>query len=93
MLIAIDNENIEMIELLVSARVELGDSLLHAIDEQNVDAVELLLQAHQQQAGKKDLQVSDVITYHQGAHCWSERPADAFEVFIVIDTYAVMQVN
>ena len=51
-----------MIELLLSARVELGDSLLHAIDEENVEAVELLLKAHQQQPGKKDLQVSDVIT-------------------------------
>jgi len=30
LLIAIDNENIEMIELLLSARVELGDALLHA---------------------------------------------------------------
>jgi len=57
-----------MIELLLSARVELGDALLHAIDEENVEAVELLLQAHQQQSGKKDLQVSDVITHHQGAH-------------------------
>lgn len=56
-MIAIDNENIEMIALLVSARVELGDALLHAINEQNVDAVELLLKAHQQQPGKKDLQV------------------------------------
>ena len=50
-----------MIELLISARVELGDALLHAIEEQNVDAVELLLRAHQQQSGKKDLQASDVI--------------------------------
>ena len=62
LLIAIDNENIEMIELLLSARVELGDALLHAIDEENVEAVELLLKAHQQQSGKKNLQVSDVIT-------------------------------
>jgi len=72
LLIAIDNENIEMIELLLSARVELGDALsarvelgdalLHAIEEENVEAVELLLQAHQQQSGKKDLQVSGIIT-------------------------------
>ena len=58
MLIAIDNENIEMMELLIGARVELGDALLHAINEENVDAVELLLKAHQQQAGKKNLEVS-----------------------------------
>jgi len=32
------------------------------------------------------LQVSDVNGYHQGAHCWSERPADDFEVFTVVAT-------
>ena len=67
LLIAIDNENIEMIELLVSARVELGDALLHAIEEENVDAVELLLKAHQQQSGKKDLQVTRLLI-HLSAH-------------------------
>ena len=56
LLIAIENENIEMIELLLSYNVELGDALLHAINEENVEAVELLLQ-HQQQ-NKKDLSVS-----------------------------------
>jgi len=66
LLIAIDNENIEMIEVLVGARVELGDALLHAIDEQNVDAVELLLKAHQQQSGKKDLKVGDSPGADQG---------------------------
>ena len=78
MLIAIDNENIEMMELLLGARVELGearvelgdtdvelgDALLHAINEENVDAVELLLRAHQQQAGnKKNL---EVLMYRHG---------------------------
>lgn len=43
LLIAIENENIEMIELLLSYGVELGDALLHAISEENVEAVELLL--------------------------------------------------
>ncbi|XP_041357124.1 short transient receptor potential channel 4-like [Gigantopelta aegis] len=43
LLIAIENENIEMIELLLSYNVEVGDALLHAINEQNVEAVELLL--------------------------------------------------
>ena len=56
LLIAIENENIEIIELLLSYNVELGDALLHAINEENVEAVELLLQ-HQQQ-NKKDLSVS-----------------------------------
>ena len=56
LLIAIENENIEMIELLLVYKVELGDALLHAINEENVEAVELLL-AHQS-SNKKDLSVS-----------------------------------
>ncbi|KAK3099549.1 hypothetical protein FSP39_006161 [Pinctada imbricata] len=43
LLVAIENENIEMIEVLLSYNVELGDALLHAITEENVEAVELLL--------------------------------------------------
>lgn len=43
LLMAIDNENIEMIELLISAGVEMKDALLHAINEEFVEAVELLL--------------------------------------------------
>ena len=64
LLIAIENENIEMIELLLIYNVELGDALLHAISEENVEAVEMLL-AHQQ-TNKKDLSVSILllITLH-----------------------------
>ena len=56
LLIAIENENIEMIELLLSYNVEVGDALLHAINEENVEAVELLLITQCQ--NKKDLTVS-----------------------------------
>ena len=56
LLIAIENENIEMIVLLLSYNVELGDALLHAINEENVEAVELLLR--HQANNKKDLSVS-----------------------------------
>ncbi|CAF2578783.1 unnamed protein product [Rotaria sp. Silwood2] len=42
--IAIEYENIEMIELLLSYNVDTGEALLHAIDEEFVEAVELLLQ-------------------------------------------------
>lgn len=59
-LIAIENENIEMIVLLLNYNVELGDALLHAINEENVEAVELLL-SHQQQ-NKKDLSVSEQLS-------------------------------
>lgn len=43
LLMAIDNENLEMIELLISYGVEMKDALLHAINEEFVEAVELLL--------------------------------------------------
>jgi ankyrin repeat protein len=41
--IAIEYENIEMIELLLNYHVDLGEALLHAINEEFVEAVEMLL--------------------------------------------------
>jgi hypothetical protein len=41
---AIDNENLEMVELLVVMGVATKDSLLHAINVEFVEAVDLLLQ-------------------------------------------------
>ncbi|CAN8012504.1 unnamed protein product, partial [Ixodes pacificus] len=41
---AIDNENLEMIELLLGHRVDTKDALLHAISEEYVEAVEVLLE-------------------------------------------------
>ena len=43
LLMAIDNENLEMIELLLEFKVETKDALLHAINEEYVEAVEVLL--------------------------------------------------
>lgn len=43
LLMAIDNENLEMIEFLIRYGVEMKDALLHAINEEFVEAVELLL--------------------------------------------------
>ena len=44
---AIDNENLEMVELLIEYRVETKDALLHAISEEYVEAVEVLLDHEQ----------------------------------------------
>ncbi|XP_059484449.1 transient-receptor-potential-like protein [Neocloeon triangulifer] len=44
MLMAIDNENLDMVELLIVMGVATKDSLLHAIEAEFVEAVELLLQ-------------------------------------------------
>lgn len=41
--IAIEYENIEMIETLLEFHVDVGEGLLHAINEEFVEAVELLL--------------------------------------------------
>lgn len=43
LLIAIENENLEIIELLLGFSVYVGDALLHAIRKEVVGAVELLL--------------------------------------------------
>lgn len=43
LLIAIENENLEIIELLLSYNVYVGDALLYAIRKEVVGAVELLL--------------------------------------------------
>ena len=42
--LAIEAENLEMIELLVVMGVETRDALLHAINQEFVEAVELLLE-------------------------------------------------
>ncbi|XP_037912948.1 transient receptor potential-gamma protein isoform X4 [Hermetia illucens] len=43
LLMAIDNENLEMVELLINYNVDTKDALLHAISEEFVEAVEVLL--------------------------------------------------
>ncbi|XP_072315568.1 short transient receptor potential channel 4-like [Eucyclogobius newberryi] len=65
LLIAIENENLEMIELLLNFNVHVGDALLHAIRKEVVGAVELLLNhkkprvEHQVPAMLRDKQFSD----------------------------------
>ena len=41
LLMAIDNENMEMLELLLENKAETKDALLHAINEEYVEAVEV----------------------------------------------------
>lgn len=43
LLMAIDNENLEMVELLIGYNVDTKDALLHSISEEFVEAVEVLL--------------------------------------------------
>ena len=41
---AVENENMELMEVLIKYGIDPGDSLLHAISEEYVEAVEVLLQ-------------------------------------------------
>ena len=56
--IAIEYENIEMIELLLGYHVDVGEALLHAINEEFVEAVEILL--HYQDHGGNLSEVKNI---------------------------------
>lgn len=43
LVISIDNENLDILKILIEAKVDIGDSLLYAIEQNFVEAVELLL--------------------------------------------------
>ncbi|KAL6471429.1 hypothetical protein MHYP_G00200790 [Metynnis hypsauchen] len=60
LLIAIENENLELIELLLSYNVHVGDALLHAIRKEVVGAVELLLN-HKKPSGEKQVRVCKLL--------------------------------
>lgn len=60
LLIAIENENLEIMELLLSHSVYVGDALLYAIRKEVVGAVELLLN-YRKPSGEK--QVSQVFPF------------------------------
>ncbi|XP_055386618.1 transient receptor potential-gamma protein-like isoform X2 [Condylostylus longicornis] len=54
LLMAIDNENLEMVELLINYKLDTKDALLHAISEEFVEAVEVLLD-HESNLHKYDM--------------------------------------
>lgn len=47
-LMAIDNENYEMLKLLINNKVDTKDALLYAVSEEFVEAVELLLNSEEE---------------------------------------------
>lgn len=77
LLIAIENENLEIIELLLSFNVYLGDALLHAIRKEVVGAVELLLN-HKKPRGEK--QVIQMHAEPQAVFLSSGYPANRFNL-------------
>lgn len=58
LLMAIDNENLEMVELLITHNVDTKDALLHAISEEFVEAVEMLLDHEDSSHSKEGHHVS-----------------------------------
>lgn len=56
LLIAIENENLEIMELLLDHGIHTGDALLYAIRKEVVGAVELLL-SHRRPSGEKQVSV------------------------------------
>ncbi|XP_037048011.1 transient receptor potential-gamma protein isoform X9 [Bradysia coprophila] len=64
LLMAIDNENLEMVELLINFSVDTKDALLHAISEEFVEAVEMLLD-HEDNTHSKE-----------GHHSWESLPLE-----------------
>lgn len=54
LLIAIENENLEIMELLLDHGIHTGDALLYAIRKEVVGAVELLL-SHKRPSGEKQV--------------------------------------
>ena len=54
LLIAIENENLEIMELLLDHGIHTGDALLYAIRKEVVGAVELLL-SHRRPSGEKQV--------------------------------------
>ncbi|KAL5280077.1 TRPC1 family protein [Megaselia abdita] len=68
LLMAIDNENLEMVELLINNNVDTKDALLHAISEEFVEAVEMLLDHEDQDQNPSnsfDSQSEDTSTFTQ----------------------------
>ncbi len=60
--IAIEYENIDMIEVLLNNNIDIGESILHAINEEFVEAVEMLLNYQDRQNGLIDSSSCDLKT-------------------------------
>lgn len=66
LLMAIDNENLDMVELLINYNVDTKDALLHAISEEFVEAVEMLLDHEdlsQRKEGQHVRMLAEIFTY------------------------------
>ncbi|XP_046475624.1 transient receptor potential-gamma protein isoform X2 [Neodiprion pinetum] len=76
LLMAIDNENLEMVELLIEHRVDTKDALLHAISEEFVEAVEVLLEHEESFHRSGDPHVSSSVSSACRLPSWEALPPD-----------------
>lgn len=56
--ISIEYDNIEMLDVLLKAGLDLGDSLLQAINEDNVEATRLILNHEQKLSSTRNIKQS-----------------------------------
>lgn len=74
--LAIEAENLEMVELLIVMGVETKDALLHAINQEFVEAVELLLE-HEELLRNIEIEAA-------GGNCKFERAAADTYIYSII---------
>lgn len=79
-MIAIDNENIEMLDLLLKHGLDTADAIKHAVMEQNVAAVELLLNtdsANRRNAVSDTFVINCTLFAHCSSYSLNRKPADS----------------
>ncbi|XP_031782133.1 transient receptor potential-gamma protein isoform X4 [Nasonia vitripennis] len=76
LLMAIDNENLEMVELLINYKVDTKDALLHAISEEFVEAVERLLDHEEEFHRNGEPHVSSSVSSACHMPSWEALPPD-----------------
>lgn len=69
LLIAIENENLEIMELLLDHGIHTGDALLYAIRKEVVGAVELLL-SHRRPSGEKQVCTHACVCLSETRRTW-----------------------
>ncbi|KMQ95489.1 transient-receptor-potential-like protein [Lasius niger] len=65
--LALEAENLEMVELLIVMEVQTKDALLHAIDQEFVEAVELLLEHEELLTASQEIKQNSVRENVNGA--------------------------
>lgn len=68
LILAVENENMELMEVLLKYGINPGDALLHAISEEYVEAVEVLLQ-HEEKIHTQETPYVRITMPNLANHC------------------------